>query len=531
MAFRERGETFRSSSHPSPSDSAALSKRVDSKPSEASNSYRTASLFPLELSPLEKFFYVDDSPDCPLTSFVELHFDGPLKLAVLRSSLQTAVKRHPLLACRICEVGKTLTWQHDPDFCPAIHDASQYPVLEAADGSFAPIPRVRPIDLTQEPGCRVWYQAGFEGNRSRLIFQLHHATCDGVGLRQVIIDVLKGYRDATKDDGQGLRESVVPASETSFRIRRRNRHVQSTLRPEQLRERFRYRRFEESPAKIELSGWQRNRLAYYFHFQRPASLQTFARVSRKGPSDSKKGVEPISENDTLNDPMIHLELGASITANLQAFCRSRGIALNDVLLSALFRTCRRVHRQNGRTNRKTRMRLLMPVDLRYREDFYTPATNRLSFSFLGRTHEQCEDREALLSSVHEEVRWIKDTRVYMDFLAGLSLLAKRVQWLKWATRCSRNMATSVITYSGDVSRGLKHHLPETDGKRDVGDALLENIFLVPPTRDHTNVTLGACINGGRLCVSANWNRNAWDRSACESFLAMYAEELEKWVET
>lgn len=171
----------------------------------------------------------------------------------------------------------------------------------------------------------------------------------------------------------------------------------------------------------------------------------------------------------------------------------------------------------------------MPIDLRDRSDLQLPATNRLSFSFLGRTHRQCEDWLALLASVKAETQHIKDSRVHMDFLKGLEALADHPRLLKQMILRSGNMATSVLTYTGDIARGMKQLFPEEDGKRRVGDTFLENILVAPPARHNTNITLGMCINWGQICVSANWNRCEISRSDCKQFLKLFADHTMQWL--
>ncbi len=55
--------------------------------------------------------------------------------------------------------------------------------------------RLRSFDLQNEPGSRFWYEETAEG--SRWVWQVHHAVCDGLAMRTVVIDSLLQYAKLT----------------------------------------------------------------------------------------------------------------------------------------------------------------------------------------------------------------------------------------------------------------------------------------------------------------------------------------------
>ena len=159
-----------------------------------------------------------------------------------------------------------------------------------------------------------------------------------------------------------------------------------------------------------------------------------------------------------------------------------------------------------------------------------PATNRLSFSFLGRQAGECRDLSRLITSLQSEIKTIKESRLPMDFLEALKLGDSHPKLMKWGISKSRNMSTAVLTYAGDVCRGLSKFLPEQDGMRMVGDARLTNVLAAPPVRANTNIALGLCINWGQLCVSAAWNRDVLSAEECREFLVMYESKWRAWAD-
>ncbi|MFG0267100.1 MAG: hypothetical protein ACF8AM_18405 [Rhodopirellula sp. JB055] len=461
-------------------------------------------LFPLPLTPLETFFILDEKPTCPIVSFIELQFSTPLQLPILQTALEETAQDHPLLACKLVREGEQLFWHFDPDLVPRVLTNDDLPLTTGP----ADNPKPQPFDLFQEPGCRFWYIP--EASGSRLYVELHHACGDGVGIRQVILGTLTRYARATGDPDCGK------SSRKSSR---------STPNPARLRDRNDFTELLSKPPKRSLTTWDRIRNAYYFHFQLPAVLS-------KSPTAAKKRV-PVSElgssGASSGAPLRHIQFSQEESIAVEKACSDASIRINDLAIAMLFRTFEQWEQTHGK-GRASRYRVMMPVDLRSRKDLDLPATNRLSFAFLGRRKDQCNDMDTLVTSVADEVNAIKDSRVHMDFLAGLETAVQYPRCMRWVVDHSRRMATSVLTYAGDISRGMKNFFPEVNGQRKIGDAFLDNVFVAPPGRDGTNVSLGVCTNWGQICISASWNREAWDAATTDQFLEMYANNWRSWLQ-
>ena len=147
-------------------------------------------LWPLPLTPFESYMIADDQPDYPMTFVVRLQFDGCVERETFATALAIALARNPLLTARVddrddpCWVAGEITpWL---DFGPD---------TEPLTGGCA-----RPIDPHHEPGLRTWVRVG--DDTSRIIFQFHHACCDGIGAFHFVEDLLVAY--ANEHDGSGL---------------------------------------------------------------------------------------------------------------------------------------------------------------------------------------------------------------------------------------------------------------------------------------------------------------------------------------
>ncbi|MEM9825358.1 MAG: hypothetical protein AAF958_02155 [Planctomycetota bacterium] len=475
-------------------------------------------VFPLPLSPLEKFFLWDDRPSCPMTSFFELQFDGILNRSWLDEALNTVCTRHPLLQCTVARRGGDWFWELPPAMGQRWLDVGAMPALVPMKRCVELSPW--PMDLTREPGCRFWCQttdSQTTAGRSRILIQLHHAVCDGIGMRQVLIDLLCAYRNASES---AAGREVMPS-----RRQIRPREITRLLERFDLTQRF------AKPAKVTLSGKEKRDAAYYFHFQRPRTIATpRSSTTHLKPSPDLQPATPRLRAQGMFNPMVHVQLDRDISARIIDRCNDKNTSVNELAIALLFRTLVDWNRQHRGDGPKSRLRLLMPVDLRGRQDLRMPATNRLAFAFLGRTHAQCESWPELLESVRDEVKWIGDSRVFLNLLAGFDMMHKRPWWFRRLIAMHHNMMTCVLTYAGDISRGLGKSLPIRDGKLDVGDCSLEHIYAAPPARRGSRLGVALCINWGKICFSANYDRRYLSRDDTQLFLNRYADSWSRWAE-
>ena len=459
-------------------------------------------IFPLALTPLEKYLYWDKHDRLEMVAFYEMYFEGPLRLDWLRPSLTTAVHRNPLFACTISEQDGELYWEYDSQFQPQLLLEEESSILEED--------WPRTFDLRHEKGCRFWYQERQVNSeiRSRLLLQIHHAVCDGIGTRRFVAEACTAYA-ATHD-----KQTSTENSKSQFQLGKVN--LQSLEN-----------RFELGPPAQGLTTWQRIKNARYFHFATPRPLLgsvSDAATSNSGP-DGK-----VEKATTPNEPLRHRILSRDASQRILEKTRIRDVSVNEVALALLFKQCYAWNSSRGDRNSKNRIRILMPYEFRSRVDLLLPACNRLSFAFLGRTYKQCQDLDHLLSSVKNEIADIKQSRLPMDFIEALKLGTQYPKAFQWIIRKSPSMATAILTYTGDLLRGLKSRFPEANDARIIGDGRLTNVMGAPPVKQNSNIAICLSINWGQLCISAAWNRHVLTSKDCEQFLEEYEGQWTDWAE-
>src|SRR3972149_1832516 len=130
-----------------------------------------ADLFPLPLSPFEYYYLCDDRPEYPTTFPVELVFSPPLSSAQFQRALEVVILRHPLLGSLVAEDGRLGPCWIGGAQLTRVDWAGQEIPISHADGER--------IGRGRAPGLRVWARDGPDS--TRLLFQIHHACCDGIG--------------------------------------------------------------------------------------------------------------------------------------------------------------------------------------------------------------------------------------------------------------------------------------------------------------------------------------------------------------
>ncbi len=449
------------------------------------------SIFPLPLTPIEKFFFWDDRPEQPITFFIEMQFEPYVDVAVLKDCIVKVVDRNPILGATVVGNDADLCWTlSDKPF--VLWDFAKTPPI--VDGL------VRPINLRTEVGCRFWCRSTIDS--CCLLVQIHHAVCDALAFRGVMIDILHLYKLATGSEEQKLQNRGLLFERFKY---------------DALRERYKFEHLGR-PSR-ELTTWQRIKNAWYFHFQPPVPL---AKVRSRDLNRTERAQDA--------SPLCTLVLERELSQRILNACQLKEYGINVLAVALLFRVCYQWNRLQGDKRRNSRLRILMPVDLRGRADLNLPATNRLALSFLGRKYSQCDDLSELIRSVLAELKDAKETHLYLDLLHGIEAGCKWPVLMKWILNHSNSMATAAITYTGDISRGMDKQFPEVNELRIVGSAALFQVVGAPPARRNTNIALSICINWGRICISAMWDRTVFTEQDCREFLELYRSGWQQWCE-
>jgi hypothetical protein len=157
-----------------------------------------------------------------------------------------------------------------------------------------------------------------------------------------------------------------------------------------------------------------------------------------------------------------------------------------------------------------------------------PAANRMSFSFMARTIGQCHDWNSLLPGIRSESQGIRQIRIGLDFLGGISLAQHIPGLLPLLLKVPRCMATAVLTNLGDPTKRFRRRFPAHQDSAVIGNVVLENIFGTPPIRSQMHTAFGMCVCSRQLGLSMLGN-SAVVGGRAEELLQSYVDHWRRWA--
>jgi len=440
-------------------------------------------VLPLPLAPFELYYDFDDEPEYPTTFPVELRFSGPLNRAWFERALADTVARHPLLSARIEDGDSGPSWVAGPDASPRLdwndHEVPMRP------------PQGDAIDLRTGPGLRTWVRAS--ESRARVLFQFHHATCDGLAALQCVQELLARYRMLAGDrDAERLLRRVDPQLLAT-------RDVLAS----------------DEPRKA--SAWSGIRDIWY-------TLKVWSSILWLTPEVLQPPSGGKADKRTPELLAFHIaELAADETAALHNLAAVHRATVNDLLLRDLLLVLRRWNdRQAG--PRAGRLRITVPVNVRTRGDAAMPAANRIGYGFVTARLDERDDPAAVLAKVREETRRIKDWHLGLYFLGGLAFASKFPRMFARAMRRERSFATAVLSNVGRFSPDKT--LAPTDKWR-CGELTLEWIGGAPPLRRLTRAAIIVIEYAGRASLCLRTDPHAFDEASTRELLTELVEEVQE----
>lgn len=433
-------------------------------------------IFPLPLTAFEELMLLDNA--LPMDMWVEGCFDRPLERPALQQALQTLLERHPLLSCRPEPYQGQLCWVPVP----------RRAELVVLDGQDWPNHLLRP---DQGEGMRGYVK----GNSVYL--HVHHACCDGTGLRLLFQDLAAAYLLALNPQATtGFERSSGqpnPGSERSFAqpSPEFDRSVAqapalSRLEPERLLTRGRL--VSTGPA-LAGSSWRQLKEIFHFLFPWPQPLAKQP-GSGHGPPFSKRIFTVESNARRHHQALSHL------------FC-------------CLADWQRAHHRRHGR------LRILIPWDQRELTDRRAPACNRVSFVFLSRLLRQCVGD--LSTSLAQEHEYVRVHRTDQDFLKALEW-ARQNRLLKWLLRLPLSLSSAVFTNMGDVTplRGF----PKSASGYELGGAVCQYVTGATAVRPGTSAAFSLCQFDRQLAVGLRCDRRYLSFEAEQHLLDDFTRRLQ-----
>jgi hypothetical protein len=443
-----------------------------------------SAVLPLPLAPFELYYDFDDGPDYPTTFPVELQFTGPLNREWFERALRETVERHPLLSARIQDTVEGPCWVGEDSAPPLDWNDYDAPIQSPTGDA---------IDLRTGPGFRTWVRAS--DLQARVLFQVHHACCDGLAALGCAQEVLARYRILAGDAG----------------AERLLRHVDPQL--------LMARDALASDQPRKASFWTAIRDAWYTFKVWSSILWRKAEILEppRGGSNSNPARDLLA---------FHVkELSPDETSALRKLATASGATTNDLLLRDLLLILRRWNdRQAGRCS--GRLRITVPVNVRTRNDAAMPAANRIGYGFVTVRLGNHEEPSVVLDRVCEQTRRIKEWYLGLYFLGGLAFARNFLGLFRRVMRRERSFATAVLS---NVARFSPDRSLGPDEKWRCGDLVLEWIGGVPPLRRLTRVGVIAIEYAGRLSLCMRTDPHFFDDASTRELLAELSEQVRESI--
>lgn len=445
-----------------------------------------AALFPLPLSPLERFFLTDDRPQYPMAFTIQSTWRGVADRGAFEQALKGALQRHPLLSARVRRSAWG-RWRWVPT-------AEVQPFWDWGPAE-KPIHCVQEqIDLRREVGLRVWARQGAE--ELVLTTQFHHACTDGIGAYRFLGDWLALYGQALA--GEGPSPELVD------------------LDPELLRDR-----------KLKVT-----RLVF-----RPTTREVFYRIWQQTmclyghviiPLDPPVG-GPLAERAEFPGIRSYSFERSEYDA-IRRHASALGVTTNDLLLGLLLRTLAEWNRRHGDREQRGALRIVLPADMRESsEDYQMPAANLVGYTLITRRPPACADLTQLVREVRDETALIKHEQRgtwWNDTLAAAAYVPGMLRLVTIGKRC---LSTAVLSNVGDPSRRFTAKFPRVDGKVVAGNLVLEEITGVPPMRPGTRATFSVFNYLRKLTISVRGDPCFFRGEDTQALLDLFVEQLQAFA--
>lgn len=417
-----------------------------------SSTEETPGIFPLPLTPLERFLVRCDTRNSSMVIRVALRFTGECQPIILTNALGEAVRRHPLLSCRLSGDRFRQYW---------VAGNTEKVVTRTIPGSvFATDcgPFEKHIDLRTSGGLQVEIQYMDDG--IKVILDAHHAVTDGNGLRQFVTEWLHLYHCEVN----GLTPKLTNVDPHRLEKRDQFPHPASST-PVTLREAVRN-------TFVTIRG----RTARWFSGNAPT----------------------VEGHSASHCYCVEHILSASEVEQVQKRLSAWKVTLNELMIAACMTTFSRLAPGGSVGDRVT---ILNPTDLRLPSDRALPATNRFGFAFLRRVRSVCQDPASLLKGIHDEMNYIRKGYIGVEFIKGLKSASRIPGGVDFIRRLGFFIPTLQWTCLGDVTRGGRRLMIWKNGALFSGGLKLESATGFAPFAENVPLSVASCEAGNRIAIT------------------------------
>ncbi len=444
----------------------------------------------LRLTPFERCLVLEHCAGYPCDCFVRTVFEGRVDDECFTNAVRSALEFHPLLRA-VVKTQWTEKWTF-PD--------SSEPSIKWREGhAGGPFPHARQIDIYRETGLKILVIR--DQSNTDVLFQFHHACCDGAGIDRFIDDVLVNYTREREHAWDASHSPCQhPATVDVHRLTKRGAHglrFSSTLKvlPSQL---------------VGLLG------AAQFWGRQPKPV--VEHQARNRDTASQKQVPSITS----------YRFDKAETLTLRKAAIERNVSLHELLVRDFFLALWKWQKKLGQYNADSWVRMMVPMNMRDTSYRSLPAMNQVSSIFLDRRGKDGSDPDQLLNSIREEMEVIRKFQLRYTFLFLLGILNRIPTALKKSV--TRDECKTSVIFSS-LGKSLRRcGLPRESGRIRAGDIVLNDIYGIAPLRPYNCFTIFNLEYANRLRVNLHYDAEFVSPADAEELMNLFVLALNETIQ-
>ena len=430
--------------------------------------------------------FVDDRDKYPMSFIVQLELSGEIDRAAFEEAIFQSLERHPLLQATIgpAKQGKDC-WLEAKNKTPVIDWGELNEPIEFPNGER--------INLREEIGLRMFIR--HDEHRAIVTSQFHHSTCDGIGSYQFLGDVLFEYAIRT-----GASHLEPPAE----------------LEPKKLRGR--------GKLSYDMNNFRLPNGKYQRTWDEALTLLARTNVVLRAPERKPAGFRcpfPGIQSYTFDKKQFK---------TLRLAAQDQGQVVNDLLVEKLFQTLHDWHGKLPGVPWRRHVAIMMPMNLREAGDDELSACNVVAHAFMRKKRNEFDDISTFRKRLSNELLQLKHHRKeirFMHMLAGGHYFYPRI--LKMSLDLKRNLATAILSNTGDPTKQFYSQFPREGGVVCCGNLKLEDVSGVPPIRPGTSTTVSIFTYRRELKICLRCDPNKFSEADARQLLDLYVQNIQQVI--
>ena len=211
------------------------------------------------------------------------------------------------------------------------------------------------------------------------------------------------------------------------------------------------------------------------------------------------------------------------SAAIQRSAVDAATPVNNLLARDLFLTLDKWRNLQGYAGSEDLLRIVIPTSLRTVAQRKMPVANLVNNLYLDRRSSELQDDRRLLASIDREMVLLKRNQLGVMFSRIFGLLERSPKLFRKTAGRDRCWGTMLLTNLGPVLASC--FLPRRDGCLVLGDALLEEVQMLPGIPAYQCVNFSVSLYAGQLSLGMSFDSRVISRDDARGLLDCYLEQV------